>query len=314
MRVAVLMGGWSAERAISLVSGAGVAQALRSLGHEAIEIDMGPDPSFGPDLPRRLLAVRPDVVFNALHGSPGEDGSVQGLLEILGLPYTHSGVTASAIAIDKQRTKDLLAPLGMPVAQGCVVDRARLFAGEPLPRPYVLKPPAEGSSVGVAILMPGDPPPAPDRPGPWQRWSRLMAEAYVPGRELTVAVLEGTTGAEVLGVTELKPCTGFYDYEAKYTAGRTVHVCPAEVPHDVAQRLGELALLAHRALGCRGVSRSDFRWDDARGLAGLVFLEINTQPGMTPLSLVPEQAAARGLSYEAVVERLLQAALAERAA
>jgi D-alanine-D-alanine ligase len=306
------MGGWGAERAVSLVSGRGVAEALDRLGHQVSTLDMGATQADGRRLCERLLESAPDVVFNALHGTPGEDGTVQGLLDLLGLTYTHSGLTASALAIDKQLTKNLLAPHGVPVPQGFIVASESLFGGDPLPRPYVLKPVNEGSSVGVAIVTEGGnmgKPISGGAAGPWQQYRALLAETYVPGRELTVSVLETGFGAEALGVTELVPTSGFYDYDAKYTDGLTAHICPADVPADIAEAMQGHAVTAHQLLGCRGVSRSDFRWDEARGLDGLFFIEINTQPGMTPLSLVPEQAAARGISYETLVQTILDRAV-----
>ncbi|WP_017667900.1 D-alanine--D-alanine ligase [Sandarakinorhabdus sp. AAP62] len=302
MRVAVLMGGWSAEREVSLTSGRGIAQACRTLGHAVTEIDMG------RDVAQRLIEAAPDVVFNALHGTPGEDGTVQGLMDLLGLCYTHSGLTTSAIAIDKELTKKVLVPAGVPMPQGKVVTSESLFAGDPLPRPYVLKPVNEGSSVGVAIVTDASNygnPIRRDVPGPWAAFETLLAEPFVAGKELTVAVI----GDEALAVTELQTSSGFYDYEAKYTDGLTLHICPAELPAEIEAACLKHALTAHRALGCRGTSRSDFRWDPAQGLAGLYLLETNTQPGMTPLSLVPEQAKYRGISYEQLVQRLIDMAL-----
>jgi D-alanine-D-alanine ligase len=304
MKVAVLMGGWSAERDVSLTSGRGIAKACRTLGHETIEIDLD------RNVAQALVTAAPDVVFNALHGTPGEDGTVQGLMDLLGIPYTHSGLTTSAIAIDKELTKKVLVPAGIPMPRGRVVTSASLFDGDPLPRPYVLKPVNEGSSVGVAIVTDesnyGNPIRR-DVPGPWAEFETLLAEPFIAGKELTVAVL----GDEALAVTELKPAQGFYDYDAKYTDGLTQHICPAELPADVEAACLAHALAAHRALGCRGTSRSDFRWDPAQGLAGLYLLEVNTQPGMTPLSLVPEQARHRGISYEQLVQRLIDMALAD---
>jgi D-alanine-D-alanine ligase len=307
MNVAILMGGWSAEREVSLTSGRGIAQACRTLGHAVTEIDMG------RNLGQQLLEAKPDVVFNALHGTPGEDGTVQGVMDLLGIPYTHSGLTTSAIAIDKELTKRILVPAGVPMPQGKVVTSASLFEGDPLPRPYVLKPINEGSSVGVAIVTDasnyGNPIRA-DVPGPWGEFETLLAEPFIAGKELTVAVL----GDEALAVTELQTISGFYDYDAKYTDGLTLHICPAVLPADVEAACLAHALTAHRALGCRGTSRSDFRWDPAQGLAGLFLLETNTQPGMTPLSLVPEQAKYRGISYEQLVQTLLDMALEGRPA
>lgn len=314
MRVTVLMGGWSAEREVSLVSGRGIAEAARTLGHSVTELDMGATAAEGASFPARLAATKPDVVFNALHGTPGEDGTVQGCMDLMGLRYTHSGVTTSAIAIDKELTKKILVPAGVKMPGGRIVTSESLHAGDPLPRPYVLKPVNEGSSVGVAIVTTesnyGNPI-SRDVPGPWADYPELLAEPFIAGLELTVAVLEGETGtAEPLAVTELKPLSGFYNYEAKYTDGKTVHVCPAEIPDEVTALALEQAALAHRVLGCRGVSRADFRFDPAQGAGGLYLLEVNTQPGMTPLSLVPEQAKARGMSYEALVGRLIERALA----
>jgi len=307
-RVAVLMGGWSAERDVSLTSGAGIVKALEERGHTAIGIDMGATPADGRDLPAKLIAAKADVVFNALHGVPGEDGTVQGLMDVMGIPYTHSGLATSVIAIDKQLTKQHLVPHGIPMPGGQVVASESLYAGDPLPRPYVLKPVNEGSSVGVAIVTRegnyGDPI-GRDVKGPWQVYDELLAEPFIRGRELTVAVL----GDRSLAVTELKPKSGFYDYDAKYTDGMTEHVCPADVPADIAEAMMKIALDAHRLLGCRGTSRSDFRWDDERGLDGLFLLEVNTQPGMTPLSLVPEQAKYLGMTYGELVETIIAEAL-----
>ena len=305
MKVAVLMGGWSAERDVSLTSGAGIAAACRRLGHDVTAIDMG------RDVAAKLLAAAPDVVFNALHGSPGEDGTVQGMLDLLGLKYTHSGVAASAIAIDKELTKRFLTPLRIRMPGGHIVASIDVHLEDPLPRPYVLKPVNEGSSVGVAIVTDASNygnPIAVDVPGPWREFDILLAEPFIAGRELTVAVLDGPDGPWALAVTELTTAQGFYDYEAKYSEGRTVHHCPADLPADVEASALDMAARAHAALGCRGASRSDFRWDDRAGEAGLYLLEINTQPGMTPLSLVPEQARYRGIDYDALVARLLASA------
>ncbi|WP_310496676.1 D-alanine--D-alanine ligase [Sandarakinorhabdus sp.] len=308
MKVAVLMGGWSAEREVSLTSGRGIAQACRELGHDVAEIDMG------RDVAQVLAAAAPDVVFNALHGTPGEDGSVQGLLDLMGLRYTHSGLATSVIAIDKELTKMLLVPRGIPMPAGTVVTSESLYAGDPLPRPYVLKPINEGSSVGVAIVTDDSnygQPIARGAAGPWQDFDTLLAEPFIAGKELTVAVLDGPHGPWPLAVTELKPVKGFYDYDAKYTDGMTVHECPAQLPNDIAAACLKLALDSHVALGCKGTSRSDFRWDPAQGMAGLFLLEVNTQPGMTPLSLVPEQARHCGMSYAQLVQRIIDAALVQ---
>jgi D-alanine-D-alanine ligase len=302
LHVAVLMGGWSSEREVSLMSGAGVADALESLGHRVTRIDM--DRNLG----LVLDGVRPDLVFNALHGTPGEDGTVQGLMDLMGIRYTHSGLTTSVIAIDKELTKQQLVPHGIRMPEGRIVESASLFEADPLPRPYVVKPVNEGSSVGVAIVThEGNygSPIARTTPGPWAEFDRLLAEPFVKGLELTVAVL----GDEALAVTELQPVTGFYDYDAKYTDGLTRHVCPAEIPDEVRDEALAAALSAHRLLGCRGCSRADFRWDPDQGVEGLYLLEVNTQPGMTPLSLVPEQAKYRGMSYPELVQRIVEEAL-----
>lgn len=315
MRVTVLMGGWSAERAVSLVSGRGMADAARALGHAVTSLDLGERATDGASFPDRLLATKPDVVVNALHGTPGEDGTVQGLMDLIGLRYTHSGVTASAIAIDKELTKKMLVPAGIRMPAGRVVASRSLFEADPLPRPYVLKPVNEGSSLGVAIVTADTNDGRPierDAPGPWQHYDALLAEPFIAGLELTVAVLDHLPSGigEPLAVTELKPASGFYDYDAKYTEGRTIHACPARIPPMVTAIALEHAALAHRVLGCRGVSRADFRFDPQQGDSGLFLLEVNTQPGMTPLSLVPEQAAVRGISYEALVGRLIERAVA----
>lgn len=304
LHIAVLMGGWSAEREVSLASGAGVADALESLGHRVTRIDMG------RDVAQRLAEAAPDVVFNALHGTPGEDGTVQGMLDLMGLRYTHSGRVASVIAIDKQLTKLLLVPAGLPMPGGRMVRSEELFARDPLPRPYVVKPVNEGSSVGVAIITAGGnygQPIARDSAGPWAEFDELLAEPFIRGRELTTAVL----GREALGVTELRPKSGFYDYDAKYTEGMTDHLYPAPVPDEIAQACERIALEAHRLLGCRGCSRADFRWDDEQGIDGLFLLEVNTQPGMTPLSLVPEQARHRGIGYAELCQRIIDEAMEE---
>ena len=299
----VLMGGWSSEREVSLTSGRGVAEALRERGWSNVtELDMD------RDVARRLAELKPDVVFNALHGTPGEDGTVQGMMDLMGLRYTHSGLETSVIAIDKELTKMVLVPHGIRMPAGRMVTSETLFREDPMARPYVLKPVNEGSSVGVAIVTADGNYGSPigrDVEGPWHHFDELLAEPFVKGRELTVAVM----GGEAMGVTELKPVAGFYDYDAKYTDGLTVHVCPAEVPDGVANAMMDIAAKAHRLLGCKGASRSDFRWDDEQGEAGVYLLEVNTQPGMTPLSLVPEQARLKGISYGELVERLIQEAL-----
>ncbi|HEX2763856.1 MAG TPA: D-alanine--D-alanine ligase [Allosphingosinicella sp.] len=302
LHVAVLMGGWSAERDVSLMSGAGVADALEGLGHRVTRIDMG------RDVAERLREAAPDLVFNALHGTPGEDGTVQGLMDLMGLKYTHSGLETSVIAIDKELTKMVLVPRGIRMPAGTMVESESLYEADPMARPYVLKPVNEGSSVGVAIVVEGGnygDPIGRQSEGPWRHFERLLAEPFIRGRELTVAVL----GDEALAVTELQPRSGFYDYDAKYTEGMTTHVCPADIPDQIGDAAMAMALEAHRGLGCRGCSRSDFRWDDEQGEEGLYLLEVNTQPGMTPLSLVPEQARYRGMSYGELVRTIVEEAL-----
>ncbi len=301
------MGGWSNERPVSLMSGEGVAKALEERGHKVTRIDMG------RDVAQRLAEAAPDVVFNALHGSPGEDGSIQGMMDLMGLTYTHSGMVTSVIAIDKELTKQALVPHGIPMPGGRIVETREIYERDPLERPYVLKPVNEGSSVGVAIVTKDSNfgnPISRDAKGPWQEFDRLLAEPYIRGRELTTAVLAD----KALAVTELKPKGGFYDFESKYTDGMTEHVCPAQIPDEITQACLDLALRAHRLLGCKGCSRTDFRWDDERGLEGLFVLETNTQPGMTPLSLVPEQARHLGISYADLVEQIIAEALADKEA
>ncbi len=302
LHVAVLMGGWSAEREVSLMSGNGVADALEKNGHKVTRIDMD------RNLAMVLDAVKPDVVFNALHGCPGEDGTVQGMLDLMQIPYTHSGRVTSVIAIDKELTKQQLVPAGIPMPQGKMVKSKDVFEADPLPRPYVLKPVNEGSSVGVAIVTDqgnyGNPI-GRDVSGPWQEFDELLAEPFIKGRELTTAVV----GGKALCVTELKPKAGFYDYDAKYTEGLTEHICPAEIPAEIEKLCLDYALRAHQVLGCKGTSRTDYRWDDELGADGLFVLETNTQPGMTPLSLVPEQAKQMGISYEELVEIIVREAL-----
>jgi D-alanine-D-alanine ligase len=304
--VAVLMGGWANERPVSLMSGEGVAKALEARGHRVTRIDMD------RQVAARIAEAAPDVVFNALHGVPGEDGTVQGMLDLMGIPYTHSGLATSVIAIDKELTKHALVPHGVPMPGGRIVDTDTLYEKDPLARPYVLKPVNEGSSVGVAIVTEesnyGNPIRR-DVKGPWQEFDRLLAEPYIKGREMTVAVLDGPDGPRALTVTELVPKSGFYDFDAKYTDGMTDHICPAQIPERIAGLCMHYAVQAHELLGCRGCSRTDFRWDDELGEDGLFVLETNTQPGMTPLSLVPEQARHCGMSYEDLVEALVEEAL-----
>jgi D-alanine-D-alanine ligase len=303
LHVAVLMGGWANERPVSLMSGRGVTEALESRGHRVTPIDMD------RNVAARLADAKPDVVFNALHGVPGEDGTVQGMMDLMGIPYTHSGLQTSVIAIDKELTKHALVPHGIPMPGGRIVRSEELYESDPLTRPYVLKPVNEGSSVGVAIVTAdgnyGNPI-SREATGPWQQFDSLLAEPYIRGRELTAAVL----GDRALLVTELVPKSGFYDFDAKYTDGMTEHVCPAQIPAEIEKLCLDYALKAHRLLGCRGTSRSDFRWDDEQGEDGLFLLETNTQPGMTPLSLVPEQAKHCGISYPELVEIIIEEALA----
>lgn len=297
--VAVLMGGSSAEREVSLSSGRECAAALRDAGYDVIEIELGAGRS--DDIIARLLQACPDVVFNALHGRLGEDGCVQGILEWLGLPYTHSGVLASAMAMDKTAAKQAFRDAGLPVVDSVIADAAEVRARHVLAPPYVVKPNDEGSSVGVYIVHEaanGPPRLADDMP------ARVMVETYAPGRELTTTVM----GDQALGVTEIIT-DGWYDYDAKYTEGGSRHVIPAAIPEEITTACLDYAVRAHQALGCRGLSRSDFRWDDTRGLDGLVLLEVNTQPGMTPTSLAPEQAAAKGYDFPALMRWMVEDAL-----
>ncbi len=288
-RVAVLYGGISAERAVSLASGAKVVAALREAGYDVLPVDVG------PDLRTTLAALdpAPDAVFNALHGRFGEDGAMQGVLDWLAIPYTHSGVRASALAMDKVAARAVFAAAGLPVAAGRVIEIASLEFEDPWPRPYVVKPVNEGSSVGVTIVGAGDNRPAAIA-AEWAFGPLALVEEYVAGRELTVAVLDG----RALAVTEIAPRHGFYDYESKYADGGSRHVIPAAVHPHIAEQAMSVATAAHRALGCSGASRADFRYDDTAGEPGrLVLLEVNTQPGLTPTSLLPEQAAHCGMSF-----------------
>jgi D-alanine-D-alanine ligase len=291
--VAVLMGGWSPEREVSLVSGKACAEGLREGGHTVIEYDVKRDLRALVDFLRPAAGGGPDVVFNALHGKYGEDGCIQGVLEIMKVPYTHSGVLASAIAMDKPMSRHVFTSIGIRVALGKVVERRTLASGDPMPRPYVVKPLDQGSSVGVHIVREGDNLSAVEV-AEAQFGERVLVEKFVPGRELTVAIM----GDKAVAVTELRPRTRFYDYEAKYTDGVTEHLIPAPIPAEVYEKAKEWALMAHQALGCNGLSRADLRWDDSKpGTEGLVVLELNTQPGMTPLSLAPEQAKWAGISW-----------------
>jgi D-alanine-D-alanine ligase len=301
--VAVLHGGWSAEREVSLVSGKAVAAALRGRGHRVDLIDVT------RDLEALLCALRPapDVVFNALHGKGGEDGTIQGVLDMLGLPYTHSGVRPSAIAMSKPATKQMVAGVGIRTARGVVATPQQVVERHLVEPPYVVKPAEEGSSVGVRIVRANDNAPAIDL-GAWH-FGDALVEEYIPGRELTVGVM----GDRALTVTEIAHSHAFFDYEAKYTEGHAVHTLPAQVPDLVFTEAMRQALLAHRTLGCRGISRSDFRWDDTKpGAEGLVFLELNTQPGFTPISLVPEQAKHVGIGFADLCEWLLGEAACDR--
>ncbi|MEZ5691696.1 MAG: D-alanine--D-alanine ligase [Rickettsiales bacterium] len=286
--IAVLKGGMSAEREVSLNSGAACARALRELGYEVTEIDVG------RDLAKKLAEVKPDIVFNALHGRYGEDGCVQGLLEVMQVPYTHSGVLASAVAMDKPLAKIIMANAGLKVPAGKVVGADEILKGDPLPCPYVVKPANEGSSVGVYIIREGDEIPDLTEGDNW------LVEEYIEGREITVAVLNG----QALGTLEIRPKSGFYDYENKYTDGKTEHLCPAPLSDDETKIVMEMAVVAHNSLGCRGLTRSDFRYDGK----DFYILEINTQPGMTSLSLSPEIAAYSGISFSNLVGRLVEEA------
>jgi D-alanine-D-alanine ligase len=302
-RIAVLMGGRSAEREVSLSSGRGVMQALEEEGFDAIEVDPA------DDLQSQLRAARPDAVFNALHGRFGEDGTVQGILEWMRLPYTHSGVLASALAMHKERTKDIYRAAGLPVVKSIVCDRKDAGAQHLMEPPYVVKPVNEGSSVGIFIVRAGDNrPPAALLSEDWSISSEMMVEEFVPGRELTVSVL----GDKPLCVTEITTDLAFYDYEAKYAAGGSQHILPAQVPDAVARDAMEMSVIAHKALGCRGVSRTDFRYDDTGAKPRLILLETNTQPGMTPTSLVPEQAAYLGMSYAKLCRWMVEDASCDR--
>ncbi len=297
-RVAVLMGGWSSEREVSLVSGRGCADALGAVGYDVQRIDVTRD----LDALVAALVPRPDIVFNALHGTGGEDGTIQGVLECLRIPYTHSGVLASAVAMHKPTANAVFAAAGLPVPGGKVLSREALAGGDPLPRPFVVKPPSEGSSVGVRIVRVND--------NSWaeeaRRWAYpdALAEPFIPGRELTVAVM----GERALGVLEIRPNnTTMYDYTAKYAPGGSTHLMPAPIHPRAYDEALDISLRAHRALGCRGVSRADLRYDDTRGEPGrLVLLEVNTQPGMTPTSLVPDIAKHAGIDFAALVRWMVE--------
>ena len=296
--VAVLAGGPSAERDVSLSSGRECAKALRVAGYKVTEIDAG------PTLVADLIAAGPDVVFNALHGRWGEDGCVQGILEWMGLPYTHSGVLASSLAMDKTRSKDVFRAAGLPVVDSILIDKADLGDQHPMPTPYVIKPNNEGSSVGVYLVENGtNGPPVLSKDMP----DTVMVETYAPGREMTTAVL----GDRALTVTDILTDV-WYDYDAKYKAGGSRHVVPADIPADIFALCQDYALRAHQALGCRGLSRTDFRWDADRGMDGLIILETNTQPGMTPTSLAPEQADHVGMTFPDLCAWLVEDASCNR--
>jgi len=302
--VAVLMGGWSAEREISLRSGKACADALERSGYQVSRIDVD------RDVAATLRARKPDVALNVLHGRPGEDGTLQGLLEVLGIPYSHSGVLASALAMKKDIAKSVLKSAGVPVPGGVVAARKEAAKRHLLPPPYVIKPIAEGSSVGVFIVREDHKhPPQELTRADWAFGDQILVEPYIPGKELTCAVM----GDRALGVIEIVPTVKFYDYEAKYAPGGSRHLLPAPIAADVYREVQRLALAAHRALGCRGVTRSDFRFDDGLdGAKGLFCLEVNTQPGMTETSLVPELAAHAGTSFEDLVKWMVEDASLDR--
>lgn len=302
-RIAVLKGGWSPEREVSLNSGAAAAKALKEAGYEPVEIDAN------RDLAAQLKAISPDAVFNALHGEWGEDGCVQGLLEVLGLPYTHSGVLASALAMDKQRAKAVFEEAGIPSPPGKIVSRTEAASGTVMAAPYVIKPNAQGSSVGVYIIREGENrPPAELTSKEWALGDDVLVEKFIPGRELTVAVM----GDRALCVTEITTGLAFYDYEAKYAAGGSTHVLPADVPAEITERCLDLALRAHQSLGCRGMSRADFRYDADSDGEQLYCLEVNTQPGLTATSLAPEQAGHLGISFPDLCAWIVEDASCQR--
>ena len=302
--VAVLMGGWSAEREVSLASGEACGEALRRAGFQVTSVDVK------RNISNVLFDLRPDVVFNGLHGKWGEDGCMAAILETMEIPYTHSGVRASAIAMDKVRSKILFAAAGIPVAESRVVDIESAAAQHPLPLPYVLKPQAQGSSVGVHIVDHSSNGPATMILDERELFGdQVLAERFIPGKELTCAVM----GDVALGVIDILPAVGFYDYRAKYAPGGSVHVLPAEIPRDVYRKVQQYSLAAHQAIGCKGISRCDFRYDDTPGSDGeLILLEINTQPGMTGTSLVPELAAHAGHSFEELVTWMVNDASVNR--
>lgn len=295
--IAVLMGGWSAEREVSLSSGRAVAGTLVALGYKVTPVDVQ------PNLAEQLAQIKPDLAFNALHGRYGEDGCVQGVLEFLKIPYTHSGVLASAVAMDKPMAKRVFTSAGLRVAEGKVVHKDDVLAGDVLPRPYVVKPINEGSSVGVKIILENenfffD-------KASWPYGDEVLVESFIPGREVQVAVLDG----KALGAIEIRPRGRFYDYEAKYTDGKAEHLMPAPIDAKAYSEVMTMAETAHNVLGCRGLTRSDFRYDDTKGEPGTFYiLELNSQPGMTPLSLSPEIAAHAGIDFAGLIERLVKGA------
>lgn len=296
--VAVLMGGWSAEREVSLRSGKACADALERTGYRVSRVDVN------PDIAATLRALKPDVALNMLHGRPGEDGTLQGMLEVLGIPYSHSGVLASALAMQKEIAKTVLKAAGVPVPGGMVVSRKDAAQRHLLPTPYVIKPVAEGSSVGVFVVREDHkhPPQELTRPD-WAFGDQILVEPYIPGKELTCAVM----GGQALGVIEIVPAVKFYDYEAKYAPGGSKHLLPAPIAEEIYREVQRIALAAHRAIGCRGVTRSDFRYDNGLGgTKGLFCLEVNTQPGMTETSLVPEMAQHAGISFDELVRWMVE--------
>jgi D-alanine-D-alanine ligase len=307
LHVAVLMGGLSSERPVSLSSGNACADALEQVGYRVSRVDVG------RDVAQVLAGLKPDVAFNALHGPMGEDGSIQGILEFLQIPYTHSGLLASALAMNKDQAKIIAEAAGVPVAEARVMNRSEIGREHPMAPPYVIKPVAEGSSFGVIIVRDGAPhTPQSLHSDDWKYGERVMVERYIPGRELTCAVM----GDRSLGVTEIIPIgQDFYDFDAKYKKGGSRHQCPAELSPSIYQTIEKLAVEAHRAIGCRGVSRSDFRYDEkggANGAGEVIWLEVNTQPGMTPTSLVPELAAHSGLSFAELVDWIVKDASCAR--
>lgn len=306
-KVAVLMGGWSSEREVSLISGSAVCKALNELGHEVIAIDVQRDPTGLLQALLQRAGGKPDVIFNALHGRFGEDGTVQGLLEFVGIPYTHSGVLASALAMDKPSMKAVVTEHGVRCPKGMVVHRKDIVAnGYPMKPPFVIKPVNEGSSVGVRIVN-GDECVERIEEDGWIYGESVLLEEYIPGRELTVSVLGHTGSAKALAVTELRPKTeAFYDYTAKYTNGMTEHLLPAPLPQEITDEAMRMTVTAYRAAGCHGAARADIRWDESKGIDGLFFLEMNTQPGLTPLSLLPEQAAFTGMPFNDLITWMIE--------